>query len=644
MNDQRPRLQLRILETTDIHANVMDYDYYKDAPAADLGLVRTASLVKQARDEVPNTLLVDNGDLIQGTPLGTYIAKIDPLMKLEDAVHPVYLAMNEMDYDIATFGNHEFNYGLEFLDRMIRGARFPYVNANIYVDESQDHREFGKNKYTPYMILNKKCRDTNGDVHELRIGVIGLVTPQIMEWDQAHLQGQVVTRDMTDTAMEFIPQMKKEGADIIIALAHTGFDSSDDGRQGAENAVLSLSKVPGIDAITFSHTHKVFPAVDFSRLDPKFKDKQGQPLPEVDDVKGKIHGVAAVQAGYGGGHLGGIDLFLVQHEGQWSVEDSQSWNRAVYDVEQRKALVDADAGIMARVQQAHEATVKYANGPIGMTSAPIFSYFALVQDDPSIQIVTNAQTWYTEKYIANSLPQYQELPILSVGSPFKAGRNGPSEYTDVEAGPIAIKSASDLYLYDNLLKAVKVKGEIVKEWLEMSAGIYHTIDPSRKEEQPLLNPLFSVYNFDVIDGITYQIDITQPPKYSPEGELLDKDASRILNLRYQGEPLNPDQEFIVVMNNYRAFGGGQFPRIQETELVLDSADENRQILMDYIIEQGQINPRADHNWSLAPIPNNQAVITFTTSPEAVKYLEAFPHIQFTGKLDAKGFGIFTLNL
>lgn len=642
--DQRPRLQLRILETTDIHANVMDYDYYKDAPCEEIGLVRTASLVKQARNEAANTILVDNGDLIQGTPLGTYIAKIDPLMKLEDAVHPVYLAMNEMGYDVAAFGNHEFNYGLDFLDRMLRGARFPYVNANIYVDEGPNSTEFGKNKYTPYVILNKPCKDSTGDIHELRIGVIGLVMPQIMEWDQAHLQGQVKTRDMTETAMEFVPKMKQEGADIIIALAHTGFDGSDDGSQGAENAVLSLSQVPGIDAITFSHTHKLFPAVDFSRLDPKFKDKQGQPLPDVDYEKGKIHGVAAVQAGYGGGHLGGIDLFLVQHDGRWSVEDSQSWNWAVYDLEQRRALADADAGIAALVQQAHEAAVKYANGPIGVTSAPIFSYFALVQDDPSIQIVTNAQTWYTEKYIANTLPQCQGLPILSVGSPFKAGRNGPSEYTDIEAGPIAIKSASDLYLYDNLLKAVRVKGEIIKEWLEMSAGLYLTIDPFYEGEQPLLNPLFSVYNFDVIDGITYQIDVTQPPKYSPEGELLNKDASRILNLSYLGEPLDQEQDFIVVMNNYRAFGGGNFPRIQEAELMLDAPDENRQILMDYMMEQGQINPCADHNWSLAPIPGNQATITFTTSPEAVKYVEAFPHIQFTGRLDAKGFGIFTLQL
>ena len=160
-----------------------------------------------------------------------------------------------------------------------------------------------------------------------------------------------------------------------------------------------------------------------------------------------------------------------------------------------------------------------------------------------------------------------------------------TEYTDIKAGDLAIKSASDLYLYDNTLKAIKVKGSVVKEWLEMSAGMFNQIDPSKDDEQPLLNSSFQVFNFDVIDGVTYQVDVTKPAKYNADGTINDVAANRIVNLKYKGEPIDPNQDFIVVSNNYRVNGGGNFPGVKGSTLVVDSADENRQILMDYITEQ-----------------------------------------------------------
>ncbi|WP_253735894.1 bifunctional 2',3'-cyclic-nucleotide 2'-phosphodiesterase/3'-nucleotidase [Paenibacillus sp. FJAT-26967] len=635
-------LNLRIMETTDVHTNLVDYDYYKDAPSLTVGLAKTASLIKEARKENPNTFLVDNGDLIQGTPLGTYIATIDGL-KQPNAVHPVYKAMNKLDYDAATFGNHEFNYGLEFLDKSIKGAEFPYLNANIYVDDHDNNPDNDANKFTPYQILDRTYKDEKGQDQKIKVGVLGLVAPQIMDWDKINLEGKVIAKDIVATASKFVPKMKAEGADVVIALAHSGFNGAAQADTFAEDAILPLSKVAGIDAITFSHTHKVFPAADTKSLDGLFKDAKGNPLPGVDNVKGTINGVAAVQAGYGGANLGLIDLKLVQDSGKWRVAGSQSSTRAIYDNAAKKELVQADPAILEAVEAEHRATKAYANQPIGETTAPIHSYFALVQDDPSVQIVTNAQKEYVSKYIATNAPQYKDLPVLSVGAPFKAGRNGPQEYTDIAKGSIAIKSASDLYLYDNTLKAVKVKGAVVKDWLDMSAGMFNQINPSLTEEQPLLNPGFQVFNFDIIDGVTYQLDVTKPAKYKPDGSLNDAASSRVVNLHYNGQPINPEQEFIVVTNNYRASGGGNFPGIKGAQLVVDSADENRQVLMDYISGQKTINPSADKNWSIAPVTGSPKV-TFTSSPNAVAYLADNPHIKNTNVTTDKGFTVYSLDL
>nr|WP_227872418.1 bifunctional 2',3'-cyclic-nucleotide 2'-phosphodiesterase/3'-nucleotidase [Paenibacillus albus] len=634
-------LKLSIMETTDIHTNLMSYDYYKDAAAPTVGLARTSNLVKQVRAEAENTFLVDNGDLIQGTPLGTFKAKVEPLK--EGEVHPVYKAMNLMGYDVATLGNHEFNYGLDYLNQAIKGANFPYISANVYVDDKDNNPDNDVNKFEPYKIIEKTYIDEAGVEQTLKIGVIGFVPPQIMDWDKASLEGKVITKDIVETAEKFIPEMKAKGADIIIAMAHTGFNGSAQAHVKAEDAVLPLSLVPGIDAITFSHTHKVFPAADEKSLDALFKDASGAVLPGVNNANCTINGVPAVQAGYGGSDLGLIDLTLEKKDGKWSVAGSHSSTLSIYDKTAKKSLVEEDPAIVNAVKADHEATIAYANNPIGTTTSSIHSYFALVQDDPSVQIVTNAQKWYVEKYVKANLPQYKDTPILSVGAPFKAGRNGVEEYTEIKKGPLAIKSAGDLYLYDNTMKAILVKGSVVKEWLEMSAGKFNQINPASKDEQTLLNASFPVYNFDVIDGVTYQVDVTKPARYKIDGTVNNADASRIVNLKYNGKPVDPNQDFIVVTNNYRASGGGNFPGVKGSKYIIDSTEENRQILMDYITENKEINPSIDNNWSIAPIFGDVNV-TFASSPKAEDYAKATSNIRYLNKTDDKGFGIFSINL
>ncbi|MGD8188847.1 bifunctional 2',3'-cyclic-nucleotide 2'-phosphodiesterase/3'-nucleotidase [Brevibacillus ginsengisoli] len=621
-----PVVNLRILETTDIHTNIVNYDYYKDASTDEFGLAKTASLIKKARQEAVNSMLFDNGDLIQGNPLGDYVARVQPLKAGQ--VHPVYKAMNQLSYDAGNVGNHEFNYGLDFLKTSLSGAKFPYVNANVYFDDHDKNPNNDKNYFKPYIILDKVFKDDTGKLQKIKVGVIGFVPPQITAWDKANLEGKVITKDIVATANKYVPEMKKAGADVIIALAHSGFEKAAP-KGFDENATYYLSNVKGIDAILFGHAHKVFPSKDFENI------------PGVDVNKGTINGVASVMPGFWGDHLGQVDLQLQKVKGKWTVVSSQATTLAIYDKANKKALVDADPAIVNAVKAEHEGTLAYVRGPVGTTTAPINSYFALVNDDPSIQIVTNAQKWYIEKKLQGT--EYDGLPVLSVGAPFKAGgRNGASYYTDIAPGTIAIKNVSDLYVYPNTVKAVLVTGDTVKEWLEMSAGQFNQIDPNKSEDQALINLDFPTYNYDVIDGVTYQIDVTQPAKYDAKGTVVNPNSSRIKNLQFNGKEIAKDQKFIVVTNNYRASGGGNFPGLKGDNIVIDSPDENRQAIIDYILAQKTINPTADSNWSFAPAAT-KGKVTFESSPNAQKYLDKLPQIKFVSTLDT-GFAKYTIDL
>ncbi|WP_429842829.1 bifunctional 2',3'-cyclic-nucleotide 2'-phosphodiesterase/3'-nucleotidase [Brevibacillus sp. FIR094] len=619
-------LKLRLLETTDIHTNIVNYDYYQDKNTDEFGLAKTATLVKKAREEAKNSILIDNGDLLQGNPLGDYVAKIDPL-KAGDT-HPAYKAMNLMDYDVANIGNHEFNFGLEFLDTSLKGAKFPYINSNVYVDDKDKNPDNDKNMYTPYEILERTFKDENGKDVKLKVGVIGFVPPQIMQWDKANLEGKVIAKDIVETANKFVPEMKKKGADIIIAVPHSGIGPTEGGPQ-LENASYQLSKVDGIDAILFGHSHSVFPGPGFDKI------------PGVDAEKGTINGKPAVMPGFWGNHLGVIDLTLKQEKGKWRVAESATKVVPIYDKANKASLADADKAIVDAVKEDHDKTVEWVRSAVGKTSSPIFSYFALVQDDPSIQIVTNAQKWFVEKNVKGT--EYEGIPVLSAGAPFKAGgRNGVSYYSNIPAGTIAIKNVSDLYIYPNTLKAVLVDGATVKEWLERSAGQFNQIDLKKTDEQPLINESFPTYNFDVIDGVTYQIDVTQPSKYAVDGKVASKDANRIKNLSFNGKPVKPEDKFIVVTNNYRASGGGAFPGLDGKNIVIDSPDENRQIVIDYILNQKNIDPAADNNWSFAPV-DAKLNVTFTSSPDAKPFAEKLSNIKFINVLET-GFAKFSIDL
>ncbi|WP_428910736.1 bifunctional 2',3'-cyclic-nucleotide 2'-phosphodiesterase/3'-nucleotidase [Niallia sp. Krafla_26] len=602
------QVSLRILGTTDIHTNLYNYDYYKDAQTQEFGLAKTATLIKEARAEAKNTLLFDNGDLIQGNPLGDYKARVD---KLEDGeLHPVFQAMKQLDYDAATLGNHEFNYGLEFLDEVLDDAPMPYVSANVYKDDHDNDPSNDEHFINPYTILKKKVVDDRGKTQVIKVGVVGAVAPQITQWDKAHLDGKVTAKDIVKSVQAQIPKMKEEGADLIIALAHSGIGDTEVSEM-EENAVYDLTNVEGIDAIISGHSHSTFPGNDRN-------------LPGVDTERGTINGVPVVMAGSWGSHLGVIDLKIAKEKGKWVVKDSESELRAIYDKTTKTDLAEPDSEVLEAVKEAHEQTIDYIREPVGTTTADIHSYFARVQDDPSIQIVTNAQKWYVEKKVKGTPDE--NLPILSAGAPFKAG--GGSNYTYIPEGTIAIKNVADLYLYPNTVATIKVTGADVKEWLEMSAGQFNQIDPNSDKEQPLINRSYPAFNYDVIDGVTYEIDVTEPAKYDSNGHLVNAEANRIKNLQYNGQPIDLEQEFLVATNNYRA--GGNFPGVRNQTAVEMYPDENRQAIIDYIQEQKTIDPSADGNWTFAPVASEVNVV-FDSSLDAQNAISPESGITFIGE-------------
>ena len=488
------------------------------------------------------------------------------------------------------------------LEHGLARAEFPIVCANV-------ERVGGGMLIEPWRIFEQSFEDEAGTKHVLNIAVIGFVPPQIMQWDKANLERKVTATDIVEAAQKYLPEIALAHPDLTIALCHSGI-AGGERKGGEENAALHLAKVDGIDVILTGHQHLTFPG-----------GKEFNNIPGVDVKAGTLHGKPAVMAGFWGSHLGLIDLELTKEGNAWKVANFRTEARPIYDRVDRKIVpkVDSDAVVMAAAQAGHDATLKYVREPVGTTAVPIHSYYSLVADDASVKLVAEAQSWYVADQLKASA--FKDLPILSAAAPFKAGgRGGANYFTEIKPGPLAIKDMADIYIYPNTIRVVKITGAQVREWLERSAGVYNQIDVAKGGEQELINQKFPAYNFDVIAGVQYKIDPTQASRYDDNGKVVNADAHRIKELTYNGKPVTDDQQFIVVTNNYRAGGGGNFPGVDGTTIVFEAPDLTRDAIMRYIIEKKEVSPKADGSWSLAAPAG--VTMTFTTGPNAANYQPA----------------------
>jgi 2',3'-cyclic-nucleotide 2'-phosphodiesterase/3'-nucleotidase len=632
---------LGILETTDLHGNVASYDYDKLAPEASLGLERTATLIAQARAQFPDNVLLDNGDTIQGTALSDYQAIVKPLGC--DETLAIYKVFNALRYYGAGVGNHDFNYGLAYLNQVsgsrfdvegveaakpCAGPTFPQVLANVTSVKS------GQPLFAPYAIIDKRITATAPDGSRvpvtLRVGIIGFTPPTILTWDKRWLEGKVATQGLRETAQRYVPEMRAKGADIVVAISHGGLDDAPYS-PAMENGSWHLAQVPGIDAMLIGHSHQVFPnaASTVAQFD----------LPGVDKAKGLVHGVPTVMAGLWGKHLGVIGLSLAWNGKAWVVDKARTTVEA-RPVTAGRAAVAGDPAIAPLVAAEHKATIRYVRTPIGKTDFRMSTYFADAGDVSAIQVVNQAQAAYLREYVKANLPQYAQLPVLSVSSPFKTGSAGVTDFTDVQAGAIALNNAADLYLYPNALHGVKVSGTGLRAWLEKAAGRFNTIDPQRAAPQELVNGGFPGYNFDVpsSDELRYEIDVTQPP------------GRRIRDLRFRGAPVDPAQEFLVATNNYRASGGGAFPGLDGSSTVVAAPDNNRDVLIEYIRRQGSLTRAANggsRSWRFARVATKGPVV-FHSAPgkEALARDAGLTNVRELRADDGagKGFALYAIDL
>lgn len=633
--------ELAILETTDLHANVVGYDYFKLAEDPSVGLDRTATLIEQARREFPNTLLLDNGDTIQGTALGDYQAVANPVKC--DQVLGIYKVMSKLGYDGASVGNHDFDFGLGFLGQVTgnrmdlpglkpercAGPGFPVVLANVV--SARTHQPI----FSPYKILARQVHALGPDGRPLeatvKIGIIGFTTPTIAAWDKRWLDGKAETRGLVETAHRYLPEMRAQGADLVIAISHGGLDGSPYSPT-MENGNYYLAQVPGIDALLLGHAHLLFP-------NPASKAAQFN-LPNVDKVKGTVFGVPAVMANLWGKNLGVIRMRLRFDGGHWQVERGQTVVETRATQQPDKSFVPFDPAVRALVSSEHEGTIAYVKTPIGASSFRMASDFADLGDPSAIEVVNQAQADYVRDYLKANLPQYAGLPLLSMAAPFKAGGAGAGDYTEVAPGQLALNNAADLYLYPNTVSAVKIDGAGLKAWLERAAMRFNTIDPARAEPQELVNPAFASYNFDTVTSadFSYEIDVTQPP------------GRRIGAMRWRGQPVTDSQVFLVATNNYRASGGGGFPGLDAGKVVVQAPDTNREVLIDYVRRTRQLTRAANgsqRSWHFAKVATRGPVL-FHAPPGRLELARAAGIDNLTQVRDndgqGKGFALYAVDL
>ena len=442
----------------------------------------------------------------------------------------------------------------------------------------------------PYAILRRSLQDADGGAHEIAIGVIGLTPPQAASWDHAQLAGRLVLRDMVETARAWIPAIRAAGADLVIALAHTGIDTgTGPDAPMMENAARALARVPGLDALIAGHSHRRFPGPDHART------------AGADISEGTLHGTPCVNPGFGAMDLGQIDLRsrAAPMAGGWRLIGSLRPARGAPPCR----------GMQRALARAHSHTIRLTERPLGTIRAPLHSYLALARDDPGLALVNAAQRAALAEALAGSA--HAGLPVLSASAPFRTGgRAGPDHFTDIPAGPLRLRNLVDLYGFPNTLCGLVVTGAELRDWLERAAICFNRIAPGAAD-QPLLDPSVPGHVFDVIDGLRYTIDPSQPARFDLSGALVAPDAHRIRDLTCEGRPVRDEDRFAIATNSYRAWGGGPFEALAERALIYRSDRAIRDVLADHVAARGPFTPAAHGTWRVATMPDGTSAVLRT---------------------------------
>lgn len=570
-------LRLRILCSTDLHGHLWPFDYESDTEAPGCGLAGIATLIDAARQTIPACLLVDCGDILQGTALADWaVDQTGP-----GVVHPMIRAMNAMGYDAAALGNHDFNYGLVPLRRAIDAARFPVLCANLVSMLGADPRQ-DTPFVPPWCIVTRRIADAGGTLHDLRIGLVATAPPQTAIWDAEVLRGDLSARDAVATVAAHLPDMRAAGADIVVALSHAGPGRADPDDM-AEDTSLAIAGLPGIDAVLTGHSHRRLPGPDYADL------------PGVDAHAGRLAGKPAAMAGAFGSDLAVMDLDLEPRtEGGWRIADSRVTLHHAAETPPQAALLDLTVGD-------HAATRAQMTAPVGHTRTRLHAALPLAAHAPALSLLARAQIIWAARTVAGSA--LAGLPILAAVVPFKAGGPaGPSGFVDIPPGPVTMRHMVELSPFPNRLCVLAVTGADLRAWLERAVAAYGTIPPGAVD-LPLLDPHAPAYSLDEIHGLRYAIDLTRPPGYGTgDGVPTTTGApGRIAGMWHNGRAVMDSDRFAIVTNSYRAHGGGGFGMIPRDTPRLFSRDTLRDILTAHVGTAGEIAETGPAPWTFMPV-------------------------------------------
>ncbi|MFG2921209.1 bifunctional metallophosphatase/5'-nucleotidase [Streptomyces sp. NPDC048305] len=550
------RYSFTVMGTTDLHGNVFNWDYFTDKEfddkaQNDVGLAKISTLVNEIREDRGrgNTLLIDAGDTIQGTQLSYYYAKIDPITAKRGPVHPMAQAMNRIGYDAAALGNHEFNYGIPVLRKFEEQCDFPLLGANALDAKTL------RPAFAPYVI--KRVRTPHG--RDVRVAVLGLTNPGIAIWDKANVSGKMVFPGLEEQAAKWVPKLRSMGADVVIVSAHSGSSGTSsygDQLPYVENAAgLVAEQVPGIDAILVGHAHSEIPEYFVTNKETGKQVVLSEPLKW-------------------GQRLTLFDFDLVWEKGRWVVEKVGA---SVLN----SNTVEEDPRITSLLGDEHAKVVAYVNQVIGTSVAAMSTADAPWKDEPVIDLINLVQAETVKGALAGG--EYAGLPVLSQAACF-------SRTAAIPAGEVTIKDAAGLYPFENTLEARLLTGAQLKDYLEYSAKYYVQTAAGVPVDTSKLTNAENIpdYNYDVVSGVTYDVDIAKPV------------GSRIVGLSFEGAPVDPAAQFVFAVNNYRASGGGNFPHVPGAKQLWANSDEIRNTIIGWVQAKGSVDPAefASVDWRL----------------------------------------------
>ena len=517
------RVQITILGTTDLHGNINPIDYYTNKPD-NRGLAKVATLIKRIRGEQPNVLLIDSGDTIQGSPLESFHGR-----KNNQPRDPMMLVMNSLKYDAMAVGNHEYNFGLKVLEKARQEAQFPWLSANTYETKT------GKTHYQPYLIR---------DVAGVKIGILGLTTPGIPNWDNPPNYAGLEFHNPISEAMKWVAVLRgKEKVDVVVVAMHMGLGEDlrtgevSPGQVPHENDAVQIAKqVPGIDVIFMGHTHRDVPSL-------------------------YINGVLITQANAWGRHLARADMYLEKSPQGWRVYAKAARTIPTDD------RVEADPEVVKLAEPYDRETQAWLGRTIGESAADLSAKDARFRDTAILDLIQKVQ-----------------LEAGNADVSMVASFNSEAR---IAKGPVSVRDIAGLYVYENTLAVLEVTGQQLKAALEHSAEYFKTYVPGKPITEQI-NEKIPSYNFDIAEGVNYELDISKPI------------GQRIQNLTFKGQPVKPDQKFRLATNNYRVNGGGGYEMYKAAPVVYRSSEEIRELIIDWLEKHKTVPIEPNNNWKLVP--------------------------------------------